>query len=119
LEQLPEADLDREILVRTDIGGCTHAFTRDCRDASIRFSVGYEVDERVREAVLKTPESAWQSAIDAEGKVREGAWVSELTDDVDLSAWPEGPTQGCALGLDCYRWNLRSGPYSLSDLGFP
>jgi hypothetical protein len=90
LEQLPEADLDREILVRTDIGGRTHAFTRDCREAGIRFSVGYEVDERVREAVLQTPESAWQSAIDAEGKVRKGAWVAELTEGVDLSAWPEG-----------------------------
>jgi hypothetical protein len=90
LEQLPEADLDREILVRTDIGGRTHAFTRDCRDAGIRFSVGYEVDERVREANLKTPESAWQSAIDGEGTERKGAWVAELTEDVDLSAWPEG-----------------------------
>ena len=90
LEQLPEADLDREILVRTDIGGRTHAFTRDCREAGIRFSVGYEVDERVREAILKTPESAWQSAIDAEGEVRESAWVTELTEGVDLSAWPEG-----------------------------
>jgi len=90
LEQLPEADLDREILVRTDIGGRTHAFTRDCREAGIRFSVGYEVDERVREAILKTPESAWQDAIDAEGEVREGAWVTELTGEVDLSAWPAG-----------------------------
>jgi hypothetical protein len=90
LEQLPAADLDREILVRTDIGGRTHAFTQDCRAAGIRFSVGYEVDERVREAILQTPESAWQAAIDAEGEVREGAWVTELTDDVDLSAWPEG-----------------------------
>jgi hypothetical protein len=90
LEQLPEADLDREILVRTDIGGRTHAFTRDCRAAGIRFSVGYEVDERVREAILATPESAWQSAVDAEGEVREGAWVTELTEAVGLSAWPEG-----------------------------
>ena len=44
----------------------------------------------MREAILRTPESAWQSAIDAEGEVREGAWVTELTDEVDLSAWPEG-----------------------------
>jgi hypothetical protein len=90
LEQLPEADLDREILARADIGGRTHAFTRDCRDAGIRFSVGYEVDERVREAVLQTPESAWRSAIDADGAEREGAQVTELTDRLDLSGWPEG-----------------------------
>ena len=32
LEQLPAADLDREILARADIGGRTHAFTSDCRD---------------------------------------------------------------------------------------
>lgn len=90
LEQLPEADLHREILARADIGGRTHAFTQDCRDAGIRFSVGYEVDERVREAVLQTPESAWQSAIDADGAEREGAQVTELTDRLDLSSWPEG-----------------------------
>jgi len=89
LEQLPADDLGREILARADIGGRTHAFTQDCRDAGIRFSVGYEVDERVREAVLQTPESAWQSAIDADGAKREGAQVAELTDHVDLSAWPE------------------------------
>ena len=90
LEQLPEADLDREILVRADIGGRTHAFTQDCRDAGIRFSVGYEVDERVREAVLSLPQSAWQQAIDTDGDAREGAQVAELTDCVELSAWPEG-----------------------------
>ncbi len=90
LEQLPATDLDREILVRTDIGGRTHAFTRDCREAGIRFSVGYEVGERVREAILKTPQSAWQAAVDGKGEVREGASVTELTDDLDLSAWPEG-----------------------------
>ena len=30
LAQLPAEDLDREILVRTDVGGCTHEFTQDC-----------------------------------------------------------------------------------------
>jgi hypothetical protein len=90
LEQLPPEDLHREILARADIGGRTHAFTQDCRDAGIRFSVGYEVDERVREAILTLPDSAWQQAIDAEGKEREGAQVTELSDHVDLSTWPEG-----------------------------
>jgi hypothetical protein len=90
LEQLPEADLGREILARADIGGRTHAFTQDCRDAGIRFSVGYEVDERVRGAIAELPKSAWQSAIDGDGHVREGAQVTELTDRVELSGWPEG-----------------------------
>lgn len=90
LDQLPASDLEREILARADIGGATHAFTHDCRSAGIRFSVGYAVSERVREAVLELPESAWAPAIDAEGEIREGAWVAELTDRLDLEEWPEG-----------------------------
>lgn len=90
LEQLPEADLDREILVRTDVGGRTRAFASDCREAGIRFSVGHEIKTRLREAILAQPQSAWCQAIDAEGKEREDAQVTELTDRVDLSPWPGG-----------------------------
>ena len=89
LEQIPTVDLDREITARADAGGATHAFTADCREAQIGFSVGYELTPAVREAILDLPESAWQVAIDAGGELREGAWVAELTDLVDLSAWPE------------------------------
>jgi hypothetical protein len=45
LAQFPTEELHREILVRSDIGGQTHAFTADRRDAQIRFSVGYELSE--------------------------------------------------------------------------
>ena len=88
LEQIPESDLDREILARADAGGATHAFTADCREAGIGFSVGYELSPALREAILALPESAWQPAIDGDGELREGAWVAELTAHVDLSAWP-------------------------------
>jgi Transposase DDE domain group 1 len=95
LAQLPAEDLDKEILVRTDIGGCTHAFIDDVRAANIRFSVGYEVDERVREAVLKVKESAWIAAIETGGQERDGAWVAELTERMDLSAWGKGTRLIC------------------------
>jgi Transposase DDE domain group 1 len=95
LEQLPAEDLDREILVRADVGGATHAFTADCRDAGIRFSVGYELSETVRRAILDLPEAAWVQAIDGDGELRDGAWVAELTDDLDLSAWPQGSRLIC------------------------
>ena len=95
LEQLPAEDLDRDILVRADIGGATHAFTHDCRAAGIRFSVGYELSETVREAILDLPESAWVEAIDSAGETRDGAWVCELTDRVDLSGWPAGARLVC------------------------
>jgi hypothetical protein len=32
----------------------------------------------------------WERAVDGNGKDRTGAWVVELTDLVDLSAWPPG-----------------------------
>jgi hypothetical protein len=95
LEQLPAEDLQREILARADIGGATHAFTADCRDASIRFSVGYELGESVRRAILDLPETAWVQAINADGEDRDGAWVAELTEHLDLSAWPQGSRLIC------------------------
>ncbi len=90
LAQLPAQDLDREILVRADIGGCTHAFTADWREAGIRFSVGYELNDTVRQVILELPETAWEQAINSDGEDRDGAWVAELTGHLDLSAWPEG-----------------------------
>ncbi|MFN8159862.1 MAG: IS1380 family transposase [Solirubrobacterales bacterium] len=90
LEQIPEQDLGREMLVRADVGGSTHDFTHDCRDADIRFSVGYAIDERLRTAIAGLPEPAWTQAIEADGAAREGAWVAELTDSLELAEWPEG-----------------------------
>lgn len=89
LEQLPAGDLDREIVVRTDIGGATHAFCADCREADIRFSVGFELGATVRTAILALPGVAWVPAIEPDGEVRDGAWVAELTEHVDLSGWPQ------------------------------
>lgn len=90
LEQLPEADLGKDILVRADSGGKSKAFAADCRDAGIRFSLGYELRDRAREAIVSLPQSAWREAIDAEGEAREGAQVAELSEQIDLSAWPPG-----------------------------
>ena len=95
LEQLPGSDLGRKITARADAGGATHAFTHDCRSAGIGFSVGYELTPALREAILSLPESAWQPAIEAGGSIREGAWVTELTDAVELGGWPEGTRLIC------------------------
>jgi hypothetical protein len=90
LAQLPAEDLDREMLIRTDVGGCTHAFAADCRDAGIRFSIGHPVDEPIREQILDLPEAWWIPAVDSNGEVRDGAWVAELRSRVELSEWPDG-----------------------------
>ena len=46
--------------------------------------------EPVRGAIANMPESAWARAIRSDGSEREHSWVCEITDHVDLSAWPEG-----------------------------
>lgn len=64
--------------------GCTHAFLTHIRalrthGVDVRFSVGAPIDERVRQAIGKLPAIAWYAAIEADGKVRDGAEVAELT----------------------------------------
>jgi Transposase DDE domain group 1 len=44
----------------------------------------------VRDAILGPAETVWTQAIDADGEDRDGAWIAEPTDRVDLSAWPQG-----------------------------
>ncbi len=90
LEQIPAQDLDREILVRTDSAGGTHAFTSDCRDADIRFSVGYEVDAKVREAILSLPDSTWQQAIEADGTQREAPGSPSSATELTSPVGPRG-----------------------------
>ena len=54
------------------------------------FSVGFDLDEPVREAIVADAEAAWVEAIRADGSERKHSQVCEITDSVDLSAWPEG-----------------------------
>jgi hypothetical protein len=90
LKQLDQTALDGEILIRADGAGATHQLTVYCREAGIRFSVGFDVDERVRDAIAGLPETAWAKAIRADGSEREHSWVAEISDRVELSGWPQG-----------------------------
>jgi Transposase DDE domain group 1 len=91
LAQIPVEHIEElEILVRADTAGATHGLTDYCRQARLRFSVGYELTESVRAAILGIPEQAWVAARDQDGSARENGEVAEITDSVDLSWWPEG-----------------------------
>ena len=56
----------------------------------MRFSVGYELTEPVRAAILELPEQAWVTALDQDGTERPNGEVAEITDRVELSSWPQG-----------------------------
>ena len=93
LAQLPKSAHDPGTLVRCDSAGATHAFLDAVVARGLSFSVGCDLSERMREACLAVPESAWIPALDAAGGPRDGAWVTEL--ECDLSSWPKGTRAIC------------------------
>jgi hypothetical protein len=91
LGQIPAEHIETiEILVRADTAGATHGLTDYCREHDLRFSVGFELTEPVRAAILEIPQDAWVAALDQDGSTRTNGEVSEITDGVDLPAWPGG-----------------------------
>jgi Transposase DDE domain group 1 len=91
LEQIPAEHIERlEILVRADSAGATHGLLEYCREAKLRFSVGYELTEAVRAAILDIPQDAWIAALDQDGSERPNGEIAEITDHVELSSWPQG-----------------------------
>jgi len=91
LAQLPH-QLRRRVLIRTDSGGGTHEFLAWLASPGRRlaYSVGFTITEDLQEAILQLPDRIWEPAYDADGQVRPGAWVAELTGMADLTSWPEG-----------------------------
>jgi hypothetical protein len=92
LAQLPKRVAAREqILMRADSAGATHELLDFCRDGRVRFSVGFDLTEPVRMAILGLREDAWVAAITQDGEPRDdGAWVAEITEALDLADWPPG-----------------------------
>jgi len=101
-------DSGAEVLVRADSAGATKAFLAACRARRVGFSVGFHIDQAVRDAIGLLPEAAWSPAVDTDGGLRDGAKVAELTGLVDLDGWPEHtrlivraerPRPGAALSM--------------------
>ena len=80
-----------KVLIRSDSAGATYGFAAACRAAHVGFSLGCAITAAVRDAAeILTATKSWYPAIETGGGIREGAWVAEATDLVDLSAWPAG-----------------------------
>jgi Transposase DDE domain group 1 len=93
LAQLPEQAITPGLLVRCDRGGATHAFLDHLAERGVCFSVGLDLTEPVREAILALPERAWRPATAQDGEDRDGAWVAELP--LDLTGWPTATRAIC------------------------
>jgi hypothetical protein len=94
LRQLPfhrrGGRLGRKVLIRTDGGGGTHEFLRWLSSQGLSYSIGFGLSEDMAAKIASYPDAAWTPAYDADRKVRDGAWVAELTGMLDLRSWPAG-----------------------------
>ncbi|MFJ9371691.1 IS1380 family transposase [Nocardia sp. NPDC101769] len=86
----PGYRVGRKVLVRTDSGGGTHEFLDYLTRRRLQYSVGFGLTDTTAAAVDLIPDHAWCEAYDGDGKVRDGAWVAELTGLLDLNDWPAG-----------------------------
>jgi hypothetical protein len=90
LAQLPVDPAAVEVIVRTDSAGLSHDFLDACRDRHVRFVIGHALTADVAKVLVGLPDKAWRPAITADGgDERDHAEVTEITDLVDLSGWPE------------------------------
>ena len=96
LAQLPrptrkqDPELGLEVLVRSDSAGASHGFVDAIVSRGLEFSVGFDLTEPVREAILKLPAEGWVPAITKEMEELEEAEVAEITSLLDLAKWPAG-----------------------------
>ncbi len=91
LAQIPAEQIETiEILVRADSAGATHELLDFCREHRLRYSVGYELTDAVRAAILKIPDTAWVCALASDGSERDNGQIAEITDLIDLAGWPTG-----------------------------
>lgn len=95
IAQIPAAHR-KDLLIRADGAGSSHKLLDwlteqdQVRGRRVEYSVGFAVTEKIREAIQLVPRKTWAPASDADGEIREGGDVAELTGLLDLTGWPEG-----------------------------
>ncbi len=91
IAQIPEAHIEGiELLLRVDTAGATHKLLAFAREHRVCYSVGYDLTEAVRTAILKTPDNCWLSTVGQDGSPRPNGQVCEITAHLDLGTWPTG-----------------------------
>jgi hypothetical protein len=93
LRQLPlptSGRIGKKVLVRIDGAGATHDVVDYLHARRMSYSIGFTLPDNTPELLQKIPATAWTPAYDANGDVRAGAWVAELTGLLDLTGndWP-------------------------------
>jgi hypothetical protein len=136
ISQVP-AKHRRHLLIRSDGAGASHQLLdwlteqNQIRGRRVEYSVGFSITEGVREAITRVPAKVWEPAIDADGGIRDGGDVAELTGLLELTGWPEQmriivrrerPHPGAQLSLfeerDGYRYQAFATNTTVGQLAF-
>src|SRR4051812_25847275 len=82
----------RQVLVRADAGGGTHAFVQWLVGQRLQYSIGFGLPTDFADQLEHIPDQVWTPAYDGDGRLREGAHVAEVTHLLDLKkqGWPAG-----------------------------
>ena len=89
----------KRLLIRSDGAGASHGLLDwlteqgKIRGRNLDYSVGFAITEKLRDAIDLVPKKIWTPALDADGGIREGGDVAELTgliDPVVMAKWPVG-----------------------------
>ena len=80
----------RKVLVRIDGAGASHQLLDWIAAQRLSYSIGFGLPADIADLLQLIPEHVWVPAIDAEGQLRDGAWVAEVTDLLKLTSWPNG-----------------------------
>jgi len=127
----------KHMLIRADGAGSSHGLLDwlteqgTKRGRTVEYSVGFATNGKVRDAIAKLPKKVWTAAVNADGDVREGGDVAEITTLLDLSGWPAGmrlivrrerPHPGAQLSLfeeaDGYRYQVVATNTGVGQLAF-
>jgi hypothetical protein len=80
----------RKVLIRVDGAGATHELLDWLVEQRLSYSVGFGLTQPLVDQLAALPAGDWQTAYNADGEPRPGAWVIEATGLMNLAAWPAG-----------------------------
>ena len=82
----------RSVQVRTDSAGCSSRFAQSCRARNVGFALVARSNQGIHGAIsrIEHDQGRWRGALRQDGELRQGSAVAEVSNLVDLTAWPEG-----------------------------
>lgn len=79
----------KNVLVRADGAGATHELLSWLQGQRVQYSVGFTLPDVFADQLKVLDKAkAWQPAYDADGAIRDGAFVADATGLLNLEGWP-------------------------------